>query len=38
MTQIETIFNKLYDQVSLSESESQVLFDAIIKGELILYY
>ncbi len=34
MTQIETIFNKLYDQVSLSESESQVLFDAIIKGEL----
>lgn len=34
MTQIETIFNKLYDQVSLSEAESQILFDSIIKGEL----
>ena len=34
MTQIEAIFTKLYDQISLSEAESQVLFDAIIKGEL----
>ncbi|WP_026025293.1 anthranilate phosphoribosyltransferase [Aliivibrio logei] len=31
---MEAIFNKLYSQVSLSETESQILFDAIIKGEL----
>ncbi len=34
MTLIDTIFNKLYEQISLSQTESQYLFDAIIKGEI----
>lgn len=31
---MEAIFNKLYDQTSLSQDESHQLFDSIIKGEL----
>ncbi|WP_064602765.1 anthranilate phosphoribosyltransferase [Photobacterium sp. J15] len=31
---IYTIANKLYDQQSLTREESQILFDAIIKGEV----
>ncbi|MGC9462308.1 anthranilate phosphoribosyltransferase, partial [Vibrio genomosp. F10 str. 9ZD137] len=31
---METIINKLYEQQSLSEDESQQLFDVIIRGEL----
>ncbi|MGF1750459.1 anthranilate phosphoribosyltransferase [Vibrio cionasavignyae] len=31
---MENIINKLYDQLSLSQQESQELFDTIIKGEL----
>ncbi|WP_198591664.1 anthranilate phosphoribosyltransferase [Vibrio sp. 10N.286.49.B3] len=31
---IQTIINKLYDQHSLTQQESQTLFDAIIRGEL----
>lgn len=30
----DAIINKLYDQISLSQQESQQLFDCIIKGEL----
>ncbi|MGR5414920.1 anthranilate phosphoribosyltransferase [Vibrio astriarenae] len=31
---METLFNKLYDQQSLTQEESQTLFGAIIRGEL----
>ncbi|MGL6258849.1 anthranilate phosphoribosyltransferase [Vibrio sp. WXL210] len=31
---METIYNKLYDQQSLTQEESQTLFDAIIRGEV----
>ncbi|KLV09061.1 anthranilate phosphoribosyltransferase [Photobacterium aquae] len=33
-TTIYTIADKLYDQQALSERESQILFDAIIKGDI----
>ncbi len=31
---MESIINKLYEQQSLSQEESQQLFDIIIRGEL----
>ncbi len=31
---MENIINKLYDQLDLTQEESQSLFDTIIKGEL----
>jgi anthranilate phosphoribosyltransferase len=33
-TTMQTIINKLYDQISLTQDESQQLFDNIIRGEL----
>jgi anthranilate phosphoribosyltransferase len=33
-TTMQTIINKLYDQISLTQEESQQLFDNIIRGEL----